>query len=152
MNLLGSFSKLSCFSHTKLLSRVLLSTSRALQVEEINPPSNEPPIPAYQEKFDEPLKLKRARLLYQSRKRGMLENGLVLSTFAAKFLNSMEGEILDQYDRLINLPTNDWDIYYWATGVKPTPLEFNNQVMNMLKEHVKNKDRESRIRQPDLTF
>lgn len=82
----------------------------------------------------------------------MLENGLVLSTFAAKYLNEMEGEILNQYDRLINLPTNDWDIYYWATGVRATPLEFNNQVMDMLKEHVKNKDRESRIRQPDLVF
>lgn len=21
-----------------------------------------------------------------------------------------------QYDRLINEPSNDWDIYYWATG------------------------------------
>uniref|UniRef100_A0A1B6LCY7 Succinate dehydrogenase assembly factor 2, mitochondrial n=1 Tax=Graphocephala atropunctata TaxID=36148 RepID=A0A1B6LCY7_9HEMI len=148
---LGHFSKLISTSYMKQLPRVYLSTCRVLQVEEVNPPSNEPPIPAYQEKFDEPLKIKRARLLYQSRKRGMLENGLVLSTFAAKFLNTMEGEILDQYDRLINLPTNDWDIYYWATGVRPTPLEFNNQVMNMLKEHVKNKDRESRIRQPDLT-
>jgi succinate dehydrogenase assembly factor 2 len=92
------------------------------------------------------------RLLYQSRKRGMLENGLVLSTFAAKHLDTMEGELLDQYDRLINLPTNDWDIYYWATGVKPTPLEFNNKVMDLLKEHVKNKNKENRIRQPDLTF
>lgn len=82
----------------------------------------------------------------------MLENGLVLSTFAAKFLNTMEGDLLNQYDRLINLPTNDWDIYYWATGVKPTPLEFSNEVMDMLKAHVKNKDRESRIRQPDLVF
>lgn len=82
----------------------------------------------------------------------MLENGLVLSTFAAKFLNAMEREQLNDYDRLINLPTNDWDIYYWVTGVKPTPLEFNNRVMAMLKEHVKNNDRESRIRQPDLIF
>lgn len=23
---------------------------------------------------------------------------------------------LQQYDRLINEPSNDWDIYYWATG------------------------------------
>jgi succinate dehydrogenase flavin-adding protein (antitoxin of CptAB toxin-antitoxin module) len=28
--------------------------------------------------FDEPVEEKRARLLYQSRKRGMLENGLLL--------------------------------------------------------------------------
>ena len=54
------------------------------------------------------------------------------------------------YDQLINLPSNDWDIFYWATGVKETPSEFDNEVMNMLKEHVKNKDREARLKQPDL--
>ncbi len=31
-------------------------------------------------KFEEPLDDKRARLVYQSRKRGMLENGLLLGT------------------------------------------------------------------------
>ena len=82
----------------------------------------------------------------------MLENGLLLSTFADKYLQKMEGDLLSQYDRLINLPSNDWDIYYWATGVKPTPVEFDTEVMRMLKEHVQNKDKESRIRQPDLTF
>ena len=35
-------------------------------------------IPPYDEKFNEPLEEKRSRLLYQSRKRGMLENGLLL--------------------------------------------------------------------------
>lgn len=82
----------------------------------------------------------------------MLENGLLLSTFADKYLLKMEPDLLSQYDRLINLPSNDWDIYYWATGVKPTPVEFDTTVMRMLKEHVQNKNKESRIRQPDLSF
>ncbi|KAK7866069.1 hypothetical protein R5R35_013568 [Gryllus longicercus] len=115
-----------------------------------NNSDNEPRIPPYVEKIDEPLELKKARLLYQSRKRGMLENGLLLSTFAAKYLNTMTAEQTKQYDRLINLPSNDWDLYYWATGVKPVPNEFNNEVMKLFQEHVKNKDRECRIRQPDL--
>jgi len=46
----------------------------------------------------------------------MLENGLLLSTFAAKYLEQMDDKKLQDYDRLINLPTNDWDIFYWATG------------------------------------
>lgn len=25
---------------------------------------------------------------------------------------------LNLYDRLINEPSNDWDIYYWATGIR----------------------------------
>ena len=45
---------------------------------EMYPPSNEPAIPEFIEKFNEPLHEKRSRLIYQSRKRGMLENGLLL--------------------------------------------------------------------------
>ena len=112
--------------------------------------SSEPTIPPYEEKFHEPLDEKRARLLYQSRKRGMLENGLLLGSFANKFLNQFSKEQLSLYDRLINLPSNDWEIYYWVTGTKETPEEFNNEIMDLLKDHAKNKDRESRIRLPDL--
>lgn len=89
-------------------------------------------------------------MLYQSRKRGMLENGLLLSTFAKKYLNTFNDTQLKLYDHLINLPSNDWDIFYWATGVKPTPPEFDNEVMNLLKKHVQNEDRQTRIMQPDL--
>jgi len=80
----------------------------------------------------------------------MLENDLLLASFAARHLENMTEEQARLYDRLINLPSNDWDIYYWATGVKPTPAEFDNEIMQLLKEHVQNKNRESRIRQPDL--
>jgi succinate dehydrogenase assembly factor 2 len=80
----------------------------------------------------------------------MLENDLLLASFAAKFLESMTAEQVKLYDRLINLPSNDWDIFYWATGIKPTPAEFDNEIMQLLKDHVQNKDRESRIRQPNL--
>ncbi|KAK5987069.1 Succinate dehydrogenase assembly factor 2 [Cladobotryum mycophilum] len=60
---------------------------------------------------------KRARLLYQSRKRGILESDLLLSTFAAAHLPTMTTEQLDQYD--LFLDENDWDIYYWATQREP---------------------------------
>nr|XP_008201605.1 PREDICTED: succinate dehydrogenase assembly factor 2-B, mitochondrial [Tribolium castaneum] len=90
------------------------------------------------------------RLLYQSRKRGMLENDLLLSTFVAKYLNTFTESQLEQYDKLINGPSNDWDIYYWATEIKETPKEYQHEIMTLLKEHCKNLNRESRIRQPDL--
>jgi succinate dehydrogenase flavin-adding protein (antitoxin of CptAB toxin-antitoxin module) len=60
----------------------------------------------------------KARLLYQSRKRGTLESELLLSTFADAHLNSMTRKQLQQYD--LFLDENDWDIYYWATQ-EPTP-------------------------------
>ncbi|KIV92992.1 hypothetical protein PV10_04240 [Exophiala mesophila] len=66
----------------------------------------------------------RARLLYQSRKRGTLESDLLLSTFAAANLSNMNKEQLQQYDAFLD--ENDWDIYYWATqspAGSPTSLE-----------------------------
>ena len=62
-------------------------------------PGTEPWIPEYVEKFEEPLEEKRARLMYQSRKRGMLENGLLLGSFASKHLASFDEEKLALYDR-----------------------------------------------------
>ena len=38
----------------------------------------EPPLPPYKERQGESLQVRKARLLYQSRKRGMLENDLLL--------------------------------------------------------------------------
>ncbi|KAM0483843.1 hypothetical protein ACHAPE_003677 [Trichoderma viride] len=60
---------------------------------------------------------KRARLLYQSRKRGTLESDLLLSTFASHNLPTMTTEELTQYD--LFLDENDWDIYYWTTQKEP---------------------------------
>ncbi|XP_013111679.1 succinate dehydrogenase assembly factor 2-B, mitochondrial isoform X1 [Stomoxys calcitrans] len=108
------------------------------------------PLPEYPFKADEPLDIKKQRLVYQSRKRGMLENDLLLSTFVSKYLKDLNAELTDQYDKLINGVTNDWDIYYWATDNKPTPPEYQNEIMRMLKEHVANAQREQRLRQPNL--
>ena len=72
------------------------------------------------------------------------------STFANGYLDHMNDFQLDQYDNLINQPSNDWDIYYWATGVKAIPEEYDNEIMQLLKNFTKNEKMESRIRQPDL--
>ncbi|XP_017073270.1 succinate dehydrogenase assembly factor 2-A, mitochondrial [Drosophila eugracilis] len=108
------------------------------------------PLPEYPVRPNEPLNIRKQRLLYQSRKRGMLENDLLLSTFAAKYLQNFNAEQTALYDQLINGVSNDWDIYYWATDVKPTPKEYDTEIMGLLKEHVKNAERVSRLRQPDL--
>lgn len=48
------------------------------------------------------------RLVYQSRKRGMLENDLLLSTFIAKYLDRFTDKQLEQYDRQVLL-----ECFYW---------------------------------------
>lgn len=99
---------------------------------------------------NESLETRKARLVYQSRKRGMLENGLLLGSFASRYLGSMNERQVDLYDSLINTPSNDWDIYYWATGLRDTPTEFDNEVMDLFKRHTRNTDRECRFKLPDL--
>ncbi|KLJ13186.1 hypothetical protein EMPG_11875 [Blastomyces silverae] len=61
----------------------------------------------------------RARLLYQSRKRGILESDLLLSTFASQYLPTMTEGQLQEYDKFLD--ENDWDIYYWATQEAEDP-------------------------------
>ncbi|KAI3342318.1 Flavinator of succinate dehydrogenase-domain-containing protein [Ustulina deusta] len=63
-------------------------------------------------------KTMRARLVYQSRKRGILETDLLLSTFADEYLPTMTHEQMTEYD--LFLDENDWDIYYWATQEEPS--------------------------------
>ncbi|XP_026946202.1 succinate dehydrogenase assembly factor 2, mitochondrial [Lagenorhynchus albirostris] len=110
------------------------------------------PLPPWQERTDESIETKRARLLYESRKRGMLENCILLSLFAKAHLHHMTEKQLNLYDRLINEPSNDWDIYYWATEAKPAPEIFENEVMALLRDFAKNKNREQRLRAPDLEY
>ena len=48
----------------------------------------------------ESLETMRARLVYQSRKRGTLESDLILSTFASEQLPSMNEAELEEYDKV----------------------------------------------------
>lgn len=107
-------------------------------------------VPEHVERHGEPVEVLRARLQYQSRKRGTLENGLLLSTFCSHHLKRFTEPQLAMYDDLINKPSDEWDIFYWATGKKPVPVEFDNEIMSLLKEFTKNTNKESRISQPPL--
>ncbi|KAM8893386.1 succinate dehydrogenase assembly factor 2, mitochondrial [Spinachia spinachia] len=110
------------------------------------------PLPPWDERPGEPTDIKKRRLLYESRKRGMLENCILLSLFAKRYLNTMNESQLQQYDRLINEPSNDWDIYYWATEAQPTPDVYQGEIMDMLKEFAKNRNHEQRLDAPSLEY
>lgn len=100
----------------------------------------------------EPLDRKRARLVYQSRKRGILETDLLLSRFAACYLKDMTPEELEEYDELLN--ELDWDIYYWATKnyeITPLPDKWKNSpILQKLQAFSENRNREI-LRMPDLS-
>ena len=78
-------------AHVAVVPRPLLRLQPGVRLLSSEPPehhpeSQEPWIPEYIEKFQEPLEEKRSRLMYQSRKRGMLENGLLLGKFIFLFI------------------------------------------------------------------
>lgn len=99
----------------------------------------------------EKIETKRARLLYQSRKRGILETDLILSRFAQIYLKDMTLDELEEYDKLLD--EQDWDIYYWVTkneDIKPCPEKWKNSVlMKKIQSMVQNEGREC-VRMPDL--
>ncbi|KAJ3159304.1 succinate dehydrogenase assembly factor 2 [Geranomyces michiganensis] len=107
-------------------------------------------IPRPQRPASEPTDQKRARLLWASRKRGILESDLLMSTFAAEYLADMTRAELDEYDQF--LEENDWDIYYWVTGAKGkiVPERVSGiSIWPKLVEHALNTQRKI-LRMPDL--
>jgi len=101
-------------------------------------------------KFNESPEKKRARLLWQSRKRGIAENCLLFGTFSQKYLDKLTDDQLVTYDRILNDYLNEWDLYYWMVGTKEVPKAYQTDIMDMLIKHAQNEDREKRFKQPDL--
>ncbi|KAJ2811460.1 Succinate dehydrogenase assembly factor 2 mitochondrial [Coemansia furcata] len=88
----------------------------------------------------------RRRLLYQMRKRGILETDLLLSTFASEHLANLEHAELVELDSLLS--NIDWDIFYWATNKTPAPEAVQGMgVFQKLREHA---DKRGIVRMPDL--
>ncbi|KAF5381305.1 hypothetical protein D9615_008313 [Tricholomella constricta] len=114
----------------------------------------------------------RARLVYQSRKRGTLESDLLLSTFARDNLSIMSETEMREYDRVsMGMPSAsfshetmkhatdasgcgwiqlldeaDWDIYYWATGKRTPPERWtDSEILRRLAVHAKNEGKVVRL-------
>ncbi|THH09547.1 hypothetical protein EW146_g8661 [Bondarzewia mesenterica] len=110
-------------------------------------PSDIPP-PQPLPRPNESIETMRARLVYQSRKRGTLESDLLLSTFAQEMLGAMSAGELREYDKFLDEP--DWDIYYWATGKRAPPERWAaSSLLGKLKIHARNEGKAVR-RMPDL--
>merc|ERR1712039_605745 len=99
-------------------------------------------------KKNESREVKAKRLLWQSRKRGISENDLLLSTWFKKSEPEMSDEDLDTYSKLINSDVNEWDLFYWISKTKPVPEEYDTPIMHSLQKHCANDKREERFFQP----
>ncbi|GJN89191.1 hypothetical protein Rhopal_002168-T1 [Rhodotorula paludigena] len=97
---------------------------------------------------NEDTEILRKRLVYESRKRGILEMDLILSTFAKDRLPTMSDRELREYDRFLTLP--DWTIFYYVTGKAEAPEPWrSSSVLSELLHHSANEGKSVR-RMPDL--
>lgn len=91
----------------------------------------------------------RARLVYQTRKRGTLESDLILSTFARDQLGEMNLEELQEFDKVSPLFLDnciedgksqklmigqmldepDWDIFYWSVLKREPPPRWKDTAL-----------------------
>ena len=126
-------------------------------------PTDSPPLPPLP-RPNESIETLRARLVYQSRKRGTLESDLLLSTFARDHLSGMTQVELKEYDKVCYfilfyfilkkriykkanyfygekklLDEADWDIYYWATDMRTPPDRWvDSTLLEKLRVHARN--------------
>ncbi|CAJ0591034.1 unnamed protein product [Cylicocyclus nassatus] len=97
--------------------------------------------PATSSAAAEDLDLLRARLLYQSKKRGILENDLLIGVFGERYLPKMNLEELQSYDKLINGDIMEWDLFYYISGKKDPPAEVANaSAFILLKNFVQQRE------------
>jgi succinate dehydrogenase flavin-adding protein (antitoxin of CptAB toxin-antitoxin module) len=81
--------------------------------------------------MSEPIEQRRKRLIHRSRYTGMKETDLLLGDFAMRHVPDFSAEDLERYERLLAEP--DPDIYDWATGAQPVPIEHDHRVMKLLQ-------------------
>jgi len=79
---------------------------------------------------DDPLDVRRRRLLYRSEHRGNKENDILLGQFARAHVMAFDATQLDQYEAL--LEEGDNDIFDWAAGITAVPPDKDTPVLRMV--------------------
>ncbi|MFP4004653.1 MAG: succinate dehydrogenase assembly factor 2 [Alphaproteobacteria bacterium] len=76
--------------------------------------------------------LRLKRLKFRSWHRGFKEADLVLGHFADRYLEALDADGLDAYERLLEEP--DQDIFDWVVGRREPPPQHDTHVMARLRE------------------
>jgi len=72
---------------------------------------------------DDGLAVRRRKLKFRSWHRGMREMDLIMGRFADAFLDAMEPDELDAYERLMEMPDPDLLARVLAEGLPPADLD-----------------------------
>ena len=81
--------------------------------------------------MNEPLTIRRKRLIHRSRYRGSREADLVFGRFADAHVMDMEPDALDRYEALIE--ESDQDLMAWIMGRSPVPKRHDNDIFDLLR-------------------
>ena len=76
--------------------------------------------------------LRRKRLAFRSRYRGVLESDLLFEQFAATHLAGLSETQLDRYEALLD--ESDADLLAWVAGRRPVPARHDNDVFDLLRK------------------
>lgn len=85
---------------------------------------------------DEPIDIRRKRLIHRSLYTGMKETDLLLGAFARAEVAAFDSRQLDLYEALLGEP--DPAIFAWAIGREDVPPEHDNDVMAQLRNFTRN--------------
>ena len=71
------------------------------------------------------------RMKFRAWHRGFKEADLILGHFADQHLETLNPQQINEFEKI--LEAQDQDLYAWITGKTPTPPEYDNEVMGLIK-------------------
>jgi antitoxin CptB len=80
---------------------------------------------------DAAAKVRRQRLLFRAKRRGLKEVDLIFGTFAAEHLPSLSEAELGQFEALLDAP--DQEVFAWLKNEAPVPSQFDTEVFAKMK-------------------
>jgi antitoxin CptB len=88
---------------------------------------------------ENPVTIKRKKLLFRAWHRGTREADILLGRYAEAHLPDMDEDQLDQFAALMD--EQDPDIYDWLIGARPVPPEFADFIIQSLRDFYLKADR-----------
>jgi antitoxin CptB len=85
-----------------------------------------------------PDRIRRKQLLFRCQRRGFKEVDLIFGTFAAREIDSLDRQGLDDLDKLLTVP--DQDVFAWLKGELPVPPEYDTPTFSRLRALCSRKD------------
>lgn len=77
--------------------------------------------------LDDPLEIRRKRLLWRASRRGIKEMDLIVGGFATAHLAKLDHAALDAFERVLEIP--DQDLLSYATRQQDIPPDLNSPML-----------------------